>query len=243
MRNVVVGSRYHSLTVISLCEDRRTDGRLQYSCVCDCGKTVKVSKQKIGITKSCGCSSFGKKSRTIEDPVGNKYGRLLVVSRETELPRKCTCVCDCGNVVKVELRVLKTGDSKSCGCYHREKTSQVLKKRHSEYRMTVNHDPNIPMKRRETGGKLSHIVFERDSYSCVLCSQIGGELNAHHIVPWSSSPELGRELSNLVTLCRKCHYSVHKYNFKGDIDPILSIFLEGYIEIIGEYSPSIERAM
>lgn len=48
-------------------------------------------------------------------------------------------------------------------------------------------------------------VFERDNYTCQMCSQRGGELQADHIKPFAFFPELRTELSNGRTLCKDCH--------------------------------------
>jgi 5-methylcytosine-specific restriction endonuclease McrA len=48
-------------------------------------------------------------------------------------------------------------------------------------------------------------VFERDDYTCVICRQRGGTLNADHIKPFAFFPDLRFELSNGRTLCVKCH--------------------------------------
>jgi len=48
-------------------------------------------------------------------------------------------------------------------------------------------------------------VFERDNYTCVLCGQYGGKLNADHIKPFALYPQLRLELSNGRTLCFDCH--------------------------------------
>ena len=53
-------------------------------------------------------------------------------------------------------------------------------------------------------------VFERDDYTCQLCGERGGELNAHHIKPWAKFKELRYERSNGVTLCKACHDSLHR---------------------------------
>ena len=51
-------------------------------------------------------------------------------------------------------------------------------------------------------------VFLRDDYTCQICSQYGGSLQADHIKSWADFPELRFELSNCRTLCMACHYYV-----------------------------------
>lgn len=51
----------------------------------------------------------------------------------------------------------------------------------------------------------SREVFERDNYTCALCDKRGGDLEAHHIVPRRSAPELVYENDNGITLCKPCH--------------------------------------
>ncbi len=54
-------------------------------------------------------------------------------------------------------------------------------------------------------------VFERDLYTCQICSEVGGVLNADHIKPFSLFPELRLELSNGRTLCEDCHKKTKSY--------------------------------
>lgn len=56
-------------------------------------------------------------------------------------------------------------------------------------------------------------IFARDGFRCVRCragqDHADYALHAHHIATWAEAPELRREPTNLVTLCRKCHTWVH----------------------------------
>jgi len=57
-------------------------------------------------------------------------------------------------------------------------------------------------------------VFERDLYSCQVCKNSIGKLNAHHVVRWIDSVEKRFELSNGITLCIPCHQKVHRGEIK-----------------------------
>lgn len=53
-------------------------------------------------------------------------------------------------------------------------------------------------------------VFSRDAFTCQMCGQHGGELNAHHIKPWAIYIENRFDVSNGITLCRTCHKKLHR---------------------------------
>ena len=58
-----------------------------------------------------------------KDMTGLRYGRLLVVCREGSA--NCglatwRCLCDCGNECVVYGAYLRKGNTKSCGCLHRD---------------------------------------------------------------------------------------------------------------------------
>lgn len=52
-------------------------------------------------------------------------------------------------------------------------------------------------------------VFERDDYTCQLCGERGGRLQAdHYPFPFSKYPDKRLDLDNGRTLCRSCHHHV-----------------------------------
>lgn len=56
------------------------------------------------------------------DLTGQRFGRLMVVKRDQSLKGTAywECVCDCGNVKIIASMSLRSGDTKSCGCFLRE---------------------------------------------------------------------------------------------------------------------------
>ena len=49
--------------------------------------------------------------------------------------------------------------------------------------------------------------LKRDKHKCKMCGS-RKSLQVHHIIEYSKSRALREELSNLITLCTKCHKSI-----------------------------------
>ena len=63
----------------------------------------------------------------LKDEIGNTYGYLTVIERapnNKEGRAMWKCKCKCGNEVVVLGKHLRSGNTKSCGCYQREKAAQ-----------------------------------------------------------------------------------------------------------------------
>ena len=53
-------------------------------------------------------------------------------------------------------------------------------------------------------------VFERDKYTCIVCSNKKSPFNAHHLNGYHWFEEGRYDINNGVTLCQKCHIDFHK---------------------------------
>ena len=140
----LMGRRFGRLVVLGQAEDHiQSNGKhiARWWCQCDCGSEPKAIvgydlTRKNGI-RSCGCIRKERpdgRSKTKSNLVGQKYGRLLVISRADDYITKqgqhevqWNCLCDCGNTVVVRGYALKRGTSQSCGCLAKELKSQRAK--------------------------------------------------------------------------------------------------------------------
>ena len=81
-------------------------------------------------------------------------------------------------------------------------------------------------------------VYERDNYTCQKCKIYPtkqGQLNAHHIIPWSVNYYVRYDLNNGITLCIKCHKEIHKNGWENFPNPeyveLMLGFPRGWTEV------------
>lgn len=70
------------------------------------------------------------------DLVGQKFGRLLVVSRAANTKagmRRWVCQCDCGGTTVTTGAKLRSGHTKSCGCLNKERITKHGMHKSAEY--------------------------------------------------------------------------------------------------------------
>ena len=124
----LTGKTFGKLTVLyEIGFDKRS--QTIWHCKCSCGHMCDVSGNQLitGKTQSCGCLKAGPPS---VDLTGETFGRLTVLHRSTDkfLPdgtkrAMWTCLCTCGNTIDVYTGDLRTGNTRSCGCLHKDSTS------------------------------------------------------------------------------------------------------------------------
>ena len=81
-----------------------------------------------------------------------------------------------------------------------------------------NYNPNASKRSRgwntQLQGEWSAAVREADNYTCQQCGKRGGDLHAHHVLPWREFPRHRYDVWNGVTLCVPCHRAVHSDEWK-----------------------------
>lgn len=131
----LIGQKFGKLTVISRAENSKSN-KTRWNCVCDCGNTSipTGSALKNGKSSSCGCNQRVAASNVLkkrfDDITGKKFNRLLVLNRIENKNKKpwFLCKCDCGNLKEIAAQRLRSGTTKSCGCYKLEiKVKQLTK--------------------------------------------------------------------------------------------------------------------
>lgn len=92
----------------------------------------------------------------------------------------------------------------------------------TSYVMSDNGKRNISIGLGGTGARQKYpglrrwtrLVKERDGHKCAECGYQGTDgkkdVDAHHVIPKASHPELATVLFNGVTLCKPCHKELHK---------------------------------
>ena len=57
--------------------------------------------------------------------------------------------------------------------------------------------------------RVKKMVLERDNYKCQVCDS-NLKLQVHHKKTLREAPELSHNMDNLMTLCIKCHFKLHR---------------------------------
>lgn len=112
------------LTAVRFTGQRSSRNYAVWECLCECGRTVlvAVSELRKGSTRSCGCMRFFP-----ADLLNKRFGRLTVVrdaGRRSDGRQMFECMCSCGEMKTTTAHSLQCGTTNSCGCLHREKSSE-----------------------------------------------------------------------------------------------------------------------
>lgn len=166
----LTGNMYGKLTVISL--SKLYKGKAWWHCNCACGESTVVVGSSLtkGFTKSCGCIR-----KEVKSLVGCVFGTLTVLADSGERKDRhpvWECRCECGKIVSISGKSLKSGNTKSCGCMH-----LGVRVAHEEKKPRVLKNPGGV---GDTFGRLTILIdkYGKDKYdgNTVLCSCTCGSI-------------------------------------------------------------------
>ena len=150
------------------------------------------------------------------DITGHRYGRLRVIEyRGIKHGSMWLCECDCGNRVVVQRSNLRSGTTKSCGCFRSEYISQKNSLPYAEasfnellgkYRgSAAKHGRTFTLSKKQFRG----IVTQRCHYCGVLPMQMlsNKHLNGNFVYNGVDRVDnrMGYTLKNVVPCCKRCN--------------------------------------
>ena len=115
----LTGQRFNNLVILS--RTTKPGQPIKWKCQCDCGNIFEARGNDIknGKIKSCGCLRK-KQARNLnfKDITNQRFGRLVALKNTHN--GYWQCQCDCGNICEVKGSALRSGNTQSCGCLHKE---------------------------------------------------------------------------------------------------------------------------
>lgn len=123
-KKIEIGEKNHLLTLVEINPEKLK--HVKHIFMCDCGAITHATLDNVrrGNVKSCGCLVH-KKGRTFNAKsaeLGEKHNMLTLVKIDPEKPYskgRHVFKCDCGNEHSAELKNVRNGHTKSCGCIAR----------------------------------------------------------------------------------------------------------------------------
>lgn len=215
---------------ITILDREIVDNVSYWKCVCVCGEQLEIRAGFLNReTASCGCMTQKLMSTPRLDLAGKKFGRWLVLENieDDRSGSWWKCVCECGTESVKNGSALNLGYSISCGCKHRENNALRRGANHPSWNPDLTDEDRMRKRKVLENSEWRKDVFERDNYTCKICKERGGVINAHHLDSWHWCKERRFDLDNGVCLCKCCHTEFHK--IYGNKDNTAEEFFEYYL--------------
>lgn len=116
------GQRFGKLKVVR--RDGYIGNAIAWLCECDCGNTCRIrgSSLRSGGVKQCLTCAGKRRVDLTEQRFGRLVAKYYIGMRGHS--SFWHCVCDCGNEKDVSSEKLRSGNTKSCGCLHKEQLAK-----------------------------------------------------------------------------------------------------------------------
>lgn len=231
-------TRYREATKLKL-----PSGLYEFTCQV-CGKAFQSKDRRVTCSQECLLKRYRQqheKKRLISDE------EMIALYRANVLTKDIAKLAGCANVTVRKVLREHYGIQGHRGRWKKtpEMRAQISKTLTGRYRGSKNPawkgtSPIVRVLRGYFAQMISPLALQRDDYTCLRCGKRGGELNAHHKVPFIEIVEallaecdkvgiteedaklefiethpLFTDLDNLITTCEKCHYSLHGRQYRA----------------------------
>lgn len=207
------GKSFGSLLVLKKCVGNTKQGKTRWLVKCICGETKEVVGASLisGLTLSCGCHSRRMARLHVKNIEGNRFGKLLVISRVSSSNNDhhvhWQCLCDCRTFCIVSGKNLRTGHTTSCGCFRKvanlthgltgtRQIKRVYEKRRREKEQGLDSQWTY----------LMELALQTMFPNCINCGS-ADQMNTDHVYPLSAG--YGLVPGNAVRLCKSCNSKKH----------------------------------
>lgn len=121
MRKIKLGEKNNLLTLVKINPEKVK--HVKHEFLCDCGATTHATLDNFrrGNVKSCGCLNKARimPPKVKKSEIGEKHNMLTLIKIDKTKPYakgRHVFICECGNECTPELKAVRSGHTKSCGC-------------------------------------------------------------------------------------------------------------------------------
>ena len=225
-KNDLTGMKFGKLTVLEkIGRDKHFNFLWKCQCSCKDHNIVVTTKNRLKWwnTCSCGCFKLESARKRTRDLTGQTFGRLKVLRRAPNskptpgnpsgrVHYVCQCSCPEHTIVTVDAYMLVSGNTRSCGCYNRERSHEVHKRWTDEELVIVGHYNDMMKRCYNPNCQKYHCYGGR---GITVCDEWKDPVNGRrNFVEWAKA----NGFSNGLTLDRKNPGIYHK-NHDGPYAP------------------------
>lgn len=193
------GDVYGKLTVLERVENL-VDDHSKWDCICECGNHVVVLGKDLTSGKRSMCTECALKRQhdmRAVDITGQRFGKLVAIEcvGSKKNARLWRCKCDCGQETYVPASMLKSGNTRSCGCmrahsYNENLLSDMIAERQVSFKREFSFSDLVSD--TNTCLRFDFAIFDQDT----LLGLIEYQGEQHYIIANNGFGKYQREVSD-----------------------------------------------